>query len=369
MKESITLYFKDSKSDKVYQVFLEPKGALWVVNYANGRRGGTMAGGTKTDAPCDYETAKGIYDGVVKEKLRKGYQPGNDGAPFVNTSKEERITGILPQLLNKAKEEQLESLFTDSRIWMQPKFDGQRRLIKKEAGKSEISGINRKGLTVGLSGSVLEFAKRIAKKHDEFVLDGELIGDKFYCFDLLLLDGTDFRTKPYNERLKYLIYIIDEANDGVSFPIVWITTAKTTEQKRALFEKIKREKGEGVVFKISSALYSVGYTENQLKFKFVEMCSCVVNKRNTSKTKGAMRSVNLKMLEDGKWIDVGNCTIPANFEIPSVGNVVEIKYLYANKGGSIYQPVFCGVRDDVNESECTTSQLKYKPVDSDDDDA
>lgn len=40
---------------------------------------------------------------------------------------------------------------------------------------------------------------------------------------------------------------------------------------------------------------------------------------------------------------------------------VEIRYLYAYKGGSLYQPAFLGERDDIPAEECVLSQLKYKP--------
>jgi bifunctional non-homologous end joining protein LigD len=40
--------------------------------------------------------------------------------------------------------------------------------------------------------------------------------------------------------------------------------------------------------------------------------------------------------------------------------VVEIKYLYAYKGGSLYQPIYQGKRDDIEPAYCTTEQLKFK---------
>ncbi|HZZ00926.1 MAG TPA: hypothetical protein VFE36_15300 [Candidatus Baltobacteraceae bacterium] len=46
--------------------------------------------------------------------------------------------------------------------------------------------------------------------------------------------------------------------------------------------------------------------------------------------------------------------------IPSVGDVVEIRYLYAYRGGSLYQPVYLGKRTDMDQSDCKLSQLKYK---------
>jgi bifunctional non-homologous end joining protein LigD len=36
-------------------------------------------------------------------------------------------------------------------------------------------------------------------------------------------------------------------------------------------------------------------------------------------------------------------------------------YLYVQgKDGHLYQPVYLGVRDDIDEGECVISQLKYK---------
>jgi bifunctional non-homologous end joining protein LigD len=68
-------------------------------------------------------------------------------------------------------------------------------------------------------------------------------------------------------------------------------------------------------------------------------------------------------------IPVGNVTIPPNHNIPVAGDVVEVEYLYAYKGGSIYQPVYRGKRTDLDINACTTDQLKYKPEGRDDDDA
>jgi bifunctional non-homologous end joining protein LigD len=57
---------------------------------------------------------------------------------------------------------------------------------------------------------------------------------------------------------------------------------------------------------------------------------------------------------------VGNVTIPANHSIPAKGAIVEVRYLYAYPGGSLFQPVYLGKRDDVDMRACTVSQLKFK---------
>jgi len=41
--------------------------------------------------------------------------------------------------------------------------------------------------------------------------------------------------------------------------------------------------------------------------------------------------------------------------------IIECRYLYAFKGGSIFQPIYLGQRDDIPSQECTLGQLKYKP--------
>lgn len=79
--ETITLYFRQGSSDKVYQASLLPKDGGFVVNFAYGRRGATLATGTKTQAPVNHDEAKRIYDKLIAEKTAKGYTPGADGTP------------------------------------------------------------------------------------------------------------------------------------------------------------------------------------------------------------------------------------------------------------------------------------------------
>ena len=108
--KSITLYFREGSSDKVYQAGIEPKGAGFVVNFAFGRRGSTLQTGTKTAKPVDYQAAVKVYDKLVKEKMAKGYTPGQDGTPYQGTEREAAATGIFPQLLNPIDQDQAEQL-------------------------------------------------------------------------------------------------------------------------------------------------------------------------------------------------------------------------------------------------------------------
>ena len=73
------------------------------------------------------------------------------------------------------------------------------------------------------------------------------------------------------------------------------------------------------------------------------------------------RSVELRLLNGQGWIPCGSVTIPPNFNVPAVGEVVERRCLYAyRESNALYQPVYLGPRKDIEQHECVLSQLKYK---------
>jgi len=354
--ERITLYYREGSSDKVYQASIEPQGELFLVNFAYGRRGSTMSTGTKTQTPVDYDSAKNIYDKLVREKKAKGYTEGPEGTPYQHTEKEDRVTGLLPQLLNPIDEKEAKRLLKDPAWAMQEKFDGRRVLVRK-AG-AEIHGINRKGLLIGLPSPIVVGAHKITS---DFILDGECVGDVLYAFDLLECDGENYRTKPYQHRFVKLSNLVNRP-DITHIEIV--ETATEPVDKERLFRQLQAEKKEGVVFKRLDAPYTPGRPNSggtQRKHKFYATCSAVVSKVNDK------RSVELILLNGKRWIPVGNVTIPANFNVPAVAQVVEVRYLYAfRESNALYQPVYLGPRKDVEQHECVLSQLKYKSAGEED---
>ena len=350
--EHITLHYREGSSDKVYQAALEPQGELFVVNVAFGRRGSTLQTGTKTPSPVDYDTAKKTYAKLVREKKAKGYTEGPDGTPYQHTEKEERATGLLPQLLNPIEEHEVQRLIEEPGWALQEKFDGRRVLVRKNG--AEIHGINRKGLLIGLPETVFQSAARLS---GNFILDGECVGDLFYAFDLLEWDGEDHRRLPYRRRLVKLSNLLDWP--GLTH-LKRVETATDPADKARLLRHLQSEQKEGVVFKQLNAAYTSGRPNSggpQLKHKFYATLSAVVASLNDQ------RSVELHLLDGNGWQPVGNVTIPANFQVPEVGQVVEIRYLYGfRESNALYQPVYLGPRQDVEPHECVLSQLKYKSM-------
>jgi bifunctional non-homologous end joining protein LigD len=191
----------------------------------------------------------------------------------------------------------------------------------------------------------------VASLHGSFILDGECIGERFITFDLLELNGTDLRPMPYYSRLFHLAALVEKEQPHLAMAV----TASTTRSKTELMKRLQAENKEGVVFKHSTSAYQPGRPArggDALKLKFHETASFIVTKVN------AKRSVMLVLFNGDKIV-----TIPPNHVVPSPGEVVEVRYLYAfPESGCIYQPVYLGTRDDVPAEHCTTAQLKYKPA-------
>lgn len=347
-EETITLYYKEGGSDKVYTAILKPEGSGWVVNAQWGRRGNTMQTGTKTNSPVSYEEAKTIYDKLIKSKMAKGYAPGKTDTVYTSkeADKEDRKTGTYPQLLNPIGDEELQDYMNSNSYGAQEKYDGKRIII--DIGANGVIGINRKGLAVELPEELAQEANSLQGE----TLDGELVGDTYYTFDLLKHQGKGIYTWPYKKRYDAL----SQLQFGKNIVLAPLAIGKT--QKQQMFDTLKNSKKEGIVFKDLTAPYKAGRPNKlgtQLKHKFWESATCEVSRINQK------RSIGVKVLTDDKkgYVEVGNCTVPPNYEMPKVGDMVEIKYLYAYKGGSLYQPQYLGVRDDKDEPD-TESQLKFK---------
>ena len=351
--ESSVLFYKEGGSDKVYQVQLEPENKLWIVNYQYGRRGSTLTSGTKTESPVEYEKARKIFVKAITEKKAKGYTEDTSGKVFTMSHNEANNTGIVPQLLNTIDEHEVNSYIADSSWMMQQKFDGKRMMIRKTGHK--IEAINRRGLTCGFPEGI---QKALVGYGHDFLIDGECVGEIYYAFDYLqedyIEDHKDLRTLPAIERYEYLIAAFGNMDDCV----VVVPNAVTPREKRKLLEEVRKGNFEGVVFKRTNAPYKPGRPNklgDQLKYKFTETADVVVSKVNDK------RSVSMIVYDDdGYSVNIGNCTIPPNHEIPEEDDVIEVRYLYAYPNGALYQPVYQGKRSDKSLEECLISQLKYK---------
>ena len=359
--EKISLSFIEGSSDKVYQAELKEVDGGFKVTFQYGRRGKPLQSGTKTKTPVTYDDAKKIYDKLVLSKTSKGYSPEDNSVEYSETEKAGESTDFKPQLLNPINDENLEEIFNNfPRVYMQTKHDGERRGIIITS--SEIIASNRKGLRVGLQKPIQDALEKL--KDGGFIdseIDSEDMGDHLVIFDVLKFKGLDTKENSFSDRVTYLEKLGEEIKSKKldnALKVDYPTIADSLEEIKDFVESAKSKNEEGVVFKNGESIYNEGRPNtggNALKLKFVESATL----RVSSITEGK-RSVSIEINDNGNWISVGKCTVPANQDIPNPGELIEVDYLYAIKDGALFQPIYKGKRNDLDETSAVISQLKYK---------
>ncbi len=252
---------------------------------------------------------------------------------------------IKPQLLTTTTVEEASKLIVDDRFWIQQKYDGKRVLLN--CGKSLV-GLSRNGNFVKLPECIKRDMARIAAKFDGgAILDGEIIGNQVFVFDVIGVG-------PYEARMKWL----RENLSGDSLVLVY--TATTTEEKIALVSSLINVKAEGVVIKNKNTEYCFGRSPLNFKLKFYKTVSLVV----VGYDPDGKRSVIAAVYSEGEL--GGDCSkiytsrigVPVNIEIPKLGSVIEVRFLTTTEDFKLIQPVLLGVRDDISISDCKTSQIR-----------
>lgn len=350
--KSISFICQENGSNKEYHIQMVPQGSGFVINFQYGAIGSTLKPGTKTPGgPVDEVSAEKLFQKLIKERLAKGYtQTGHakESSFSAEVITEKKTHGIFPQLLNNIDEDQIMSYINDDQYVMQEKKDGQRRMV---IVGDKIIGLNKKGQEVSLQENIILSLDKATKEGGVF--DGEIIGDKLFVFDLLVYNKKHTKLQPYIERIK----LLETLDLGADVEVV--KTAYTCTEKLNMYNDLKSQNAEGVVFKKKDSLYVAGRPSSggsQLKSKFYKEASFIVK----DITKGK-RSVGLELInENGERVHMGKCTIPPNKEIPALNSVVEIRYLYAYKGGCIFQPTFKEIRNDVDIEECLMTQIIFK---------
>ena len=360
MERSISLHSSANGASKVYNVFLQKAAGGYIVRYQNGRLGSTLTGGDKTPAPVPIEKAEAIFDKLVREKMTGSskYQPLEGAVPVAAQAAvdAQKASGFEPMLLNSITRDEAELLISDSQWAQQIKYDGERRPVIFEPGKPA-RGVNKKGNEIPLLTSI---ASCFIGWPGSVILDAEQVGEKLFVFDVLERNGCKLAHLPFETRAANLTEFANMMHD-VADQIIFVETAHTTESKRALFEQVQEQGGEGVAFKRKSAAYQPGrpassLRSDALKFKFTDSLTAEVIGHSEG-----VKSIEIGVYDDhGKLNSLKNVTVPVSMAIPALGAFVEVRYLYAWPTGGLAQPVLLGVRNDVDKSDCSIAQLKFK---------
>lgn len=354
------LFCREGSSDKEYLAELRPEGEGWLVNVRYGRRGSSLTCLTKTPTPVPWAQAEKIYAKLVKEKRAKGYQeaPDADGAPaYQDAVRAGRDSGLRPMLLTPVDEVDVQVDLGDPAYVAQEKYDGERRMLRWDG--TEVTGINRKGLVVPAALSLVQAMQSLCTGlTGQTVLDGEDLGERFAPFDLLFFNGRDLRHERYQARLHMLQALLG-TTPPLQPALIAVRTAHGSTDKRAMLAELRAANAEGIVLKHADAPYEAGPSRHAHKFKFCASATVEVTQGREGK-----RSIGMVVRGEGDApVFVGHCTVPANASIPPPGALVEVAYLYAMPTGSLIQPVFKGVRTDLDAADRHDS-LKFKRADA-----
>ncbi len=95
-----SLWCKEGTSDKIYEADLCQVGDKYVVNFRYGRRGTNLKEGVKTEQPVTLPDAEKIFNKLIAEKVKKGYQEVTDlssSTPTIKTAEIEIPTSDNPR--------------------------------------------------------------------------------------------------------------------------------------------------------------------------------------------------------------------------------------------------------------------------------
>jgi bifunctional non-homologous end joining protein LigD len=328
-------------------------------------------------------------------------------------------TAIYPMLAESVAEP------FDGPEWLfEIKWDGYRAIAFIENGKLRLVSRNQNDLTARYP-ELKDMAKLIKAK--TAILDGEVVAlDEegkasfslmqqrtgfrpgrsgaagnaevpvlYYAFDLLYLDGYDWRRVPLEERKRKLASVL-VAGDGVRY------SDHYEERGKALFEMARKSGLEGIVAKMRTSCYEERRGSEWLKIKIRHRLEAVIG--GYTETKGSRSHFGSLVLglydKQGRLIHVGQAG--SGFNQKSLGEifgvlkkletnqnpffgdvdalrkvtfvkpelVAEIEFAEwtggtnAGSGPKMRAPVFLGLRDDKSPKECTLEQSEAQLIKS-----
>src|SRR5690606_25269411 len=171
----------------------------------------------------------------------------------------------------------------------------------------------------------------------------------YVIYDLITLRDNDMRDFPCAERYMMLEELL-ENQMGLLAPMAW-----SEDEKQAMIEMAEVSDWEGLMLRRLDGRYTSSRSAQLLKYKLWATCTCRVLTVNNK------RSVQIALLDDeGIEQACGNVAVPVNYELPEPDDLIEVRYLYVTKGGSLYQPNYLRVRDDIEDAD-TFASLRAAP--------
>ncbi len=368
--------------------------------------------------PATPLAAKRASESKSKKNSVSSVSPGLATASPPQEFRSDPVKRPMPTTIHPMLAESIDKPFDGAEWLFEIKWDGYRAIAFIENGQTRLVSRNQIDLTARYP-ELKNMAQRVKAKIA--ILDGEVValdaegkasfslmqqrtgfrpGGRratanadvpvlYYAFDLLYLDGNDWRRVPLEERKRKLAALL-VTDDGVRF------SDHYEEQGKALFE-IAQQKGlEGIVAKRRASIYEERRTREWLKIKIRHRLEAVIGGYTEPEgTRAHFGSVVLGLYDNkGRLVHVGQAGSGFNqkslAEISSVLTKLEVKnnpffgevealrkvtwvkpelvaeIEYAEwtggtnegAGPKLRAPVFLGLRDDKDPKQCRLDEQR-----------
>ena len=300
-----------------------------------------------------------------------GGTQGSGQAPVLVTSKVEEVEEKskplapgqkfkVPMSFEEVSLDQVPKHIADPDFFFQQKVDGIRGQLVIEPGKAP--WFRSKAGTVLVNSTAEKITKPLLAKlgtmpegGPSYSIDGELLDGKWHVFDMVI-DGQE--DMPWEQRMAVAEKWVAQIQANGVTQVTALPTARTPEEKKALWDAVVAGGGEGVMMKKKSAKYAYGVKVGDiLKAKVTSTADVVVMEVGV----GGKSSVVIGVHENGKLRKIGSVSTIGKEKSGAiaVGDVLEIEYLWAHPvSGNVTQPRIKKKRPDKDPKEAVMSQLR-----------
>lgn len=256
-----------------------------------------------------------------------------------------------PMLAKNAEAARVAECLNDPQWFFQQKLDGDRLMVHVNDGA--VSALNRNGEF--RRNSVPRFVlDQFRGLSGEWFFDGELLGETFWVFDMPRAGTVVGPDNTFEFRLDMLDVVMNRAQMDRRW-VRLLPTARTVGDKMRLVRQVVAQGGEGAILKHRSSTYRPGCRSDQmLKFKQWNTVDVVISAVRVN----GHNNCEYAALDGDRWVMVGSCSLEGKPAV-KIGDVVEVKYLYASEDRKLYQPSLLRIRDDKPAEQCTIDQLIF----------
>ncbi len=374
--KSVSLHYTDGgRSDKVYNIEIEEVGPnQFDVTGYNGKTGGTLTPRKQNDSPVSRSEAERLFAELENKKVNHRTTPyvvlSRNGATTPPTTRPSspttthESTGFVANHPKKVSEDEALRLLSNDDYFVEQKCDGEFMSVLYR--RNRVTASNKRGNGIPVPPKIATAIRQLASlaSCETLGLAGEYLDSTLHIFTIWEKNGTSLMTLPQHLRVavkEKLEQVFAEhlAASTKKISLKFVYTAKTQSDKTVLYETIKANAGEGVVFK---------HRESDISFKYKLYETTEVLLVANSK-----RSAECFAYHDGTLTSLGSVTIPhdsthqqikdANLRRQPV--VASVKYLYLSAPpaigptcGQLTQSSFLRFRPDFDEHSCVTTELK-----------